>query len=284
MTGLPEQRFACPGRQKELMARRPREADDDVSLFPFLSIIACVIGVLTMMISTLTLAQMDTPDVALIEAHEEATKEVSEAEAEVARLKAILNEKLGPDAAEIRQELAGREKELAKLAEELKRIEKELEESKKVKVVIPQLDPTQRESVASMQEQLSSLTEELAILEKDLADRKEASQSKTTILPGGSGINFKPRFVECAADSLVLHTVDPPKRIRAANMVNDKDFLDLLEKVANSTNDSVVFLVRSDALSTFRAAKKICTDREIRNGKLPVVGDGRIDLSQFADK
>ena len=37
------------------MARRPRTDDDDVSLFPFLSIIACVIGVLTMMIATLAL-------------------------------------------------------------------------------------------------------------------------------------------------------------------------------------------------------------------------------------
>lgn len=266
------------------MARRPREPDDDVSLFPFLSIIACVIGVLTMMISTLSLAQMDTPDVALIEAHEEVAKEVSEAAAEVARLKAILDEKLGPDAATVRNELTGREKELAQLAAELSRIEKELAESKKVKVVIPQLDPAQRESVASMQGQLTSLTEELAILEKDFSDRKDASESKTTILPGGTGINFTPRFVECAADSIVMHTVNPPKRIRAASMVNDKDYLAMLERVANSTNDSVVFLVRSDALSTYRAARQLCVDREIRNGKLPVVGAGRIDLSQFADK
>ena len=266
------------------MARRPREPDDDVSLFPFLSIIACVIGVLTMMISTLALAQMDTPDVALIEAHEEATEELTAAANEVDRLKAILGEKLGPDAAKVRENLSGREKELAQLAKDLEKIQKELDESKKVKVVIPKLDPAQRETVSSMQDQMTALTEELAILEKDQSERKEASESRTTILPGGSGISFKPHFVECAADSIVMHTVNPPKRIRAANMVNDKDFLSLLEKVANGTNDSVVFLVRSDALPTFNAARKICRDRDIRNGKLPVVGAGRIDLSQFADK
>lgn len=266
------------------MARRPRDNDDDVSLFPFLSIIACVIGVLTMMISTLALAQMDTPDIALIEAHEKATNDVAAAEEEVAALRTLLDEKIGPGAANVRKEVTASQQELAKLAKELAEIQKQLKEQEEVKVVIPTLDPAERESVASMQTQFEALQEELAILEKDLSEREEASQTKTSILPGGTGLNFKPRFVECAADSIVMHTMNPPKRIRSGNMVTDKDFIALMERVANSTNDSIVFLVRSDALGTYRAARKLCTDREIRNGKLPVVGAGRIDLSHFADK
>ena len=78
-----------------------------------------------------------------------------------------------------------------------------------------------------------------------------------------------------------MHTIQPPKRIRAAEMVKDQDFLNLLTKVANNQNSSVVFLIRSDALGVYRAAKKICDDRNIRNGKLPVVGNGKIDLSAF---
>jgi hypothetical protein len=266
------------------MARRPRDNDDDVSLFPFLSIIACVIGVLTMMISTLALAQMDTKDVAVIEAHENVSREVKNAETQVAGLQSILDEKLGPDAARIRAEKAASDKELAELVAEFEKIKKELEEQKKVKVVIPKLDPAQRETVASMQTQLADLTEQLAVLKKDLADRKEASESKVSILPGGSGVNFNPHFVECSADSIVLHSMNPPKRIRAASMVTDKDFLALLGRVANGPNDSMVFLLRSDALGTYYAARKICNDRNIRNGKLPVVGAGRIDLSGFAKK
>ena len=264
------------------MARRPRGEDDDVSLFPFLSIIACVIGVLTMMISTLALAQMDNEDVALIEAYEKSESELSAAEAEVARLKKLLDDRIGPNAASVREDVSASEKELAELAAELEKIRKQLEEQQKVKVVIPQLDPAQRESVTSMQTQLSDLTEELAILEKDLSDRKEASESQVTVLPGGTGVNFTPHFVECAADSIVLHTMNPPKRIRTASVVADADFVALLEQVANKANDSVVFLVRSDALGTYRTVRKICTDRDIRNGKLPVVGAGRIDLSHFA--
>ena len=45
------------------MVRRPQVEDDDVSLFPFLSIIAAVIGVLTLMIAAVTLGQMNQADV-----------------------------------------------------------------------------------------------------------------------------------------------------------------------------------------------------------------------------
>lgn len=265
------------------MARRPRDNDDDVSLFPFLSIIACVIGVLTMMISTLALAQMDTKDVALIDEYESTASRLQEAEAEVARLQKIIDDRIGPDAATLREDLRRSERELAELLKELEEVQKQLEEQKKVKIVIPQLDPAQRESVASMAEELKTLEEELAQLEKELAERQEASQSRTSILPSGSGVSFTPHFVECAEGSIVMHHVDPPKRIRAANMVNDTDFIALLEKVANGANDSVVFLIRSDGLATYYAARQLCTERGIRNGKLPVIGSGRIDLSHFAD-
>lgn len=263
------------------MPRRPSDSDDDISLFPFLSIIACVIGVLTMMISTLALAQMDTPDVALIEAHEVVSKELSDAQKEVAELQSLIEEKLGPDAAQVQKSLATGEKELADLLKQLKEVKKQLEESKKVKVVIPTLDPSQRESVASMQSELTELEEELAQLEKELSEREEAGQTKTSILPSGTGVKFKPHFVECANGAVVLHTMNPPKTIRAANMVNDKDFIALLERVANGVDDTIIFLIRSEGLNTYYAARQICRDREIRNGKLPVIGNGRIDLSAF---
>ena len=265
------------------MARRPPAADDDISLFPFLSIIACVIGVLTMMISTLALAQMDNKDVAKIEAYEKAQNELNKADEEIARIKQLLAEKLGPDAATVRENVVEDEQQLKELAKQLEDVQKRLAEQEKVKIVIPTLDPSQRETASSMQAELTSLKEELAQMEKDLSEREAANESKVSVLPPGSGQDFTPRFVECADGAILLHTVDPPKLIRAANMVTDKDFLTLLGQVANSPSQSIVFLVRSDGLNTYRAAKQICTEREIRNGKIPVVGKGRIDLSAFAE-
>ena len=77
------------------MARRPREDDNEISLFPFLSIIASVIGVLTMLIATLTLSQTRASGVAddlkKAESHEKTVKDLTDTEARIAALKAKIS-------------------------------------------------------------------------------------------------------------------------------------------------------------------------------------------------
>ena len=75
-------------------------------------------------------------------------------------------------------------------------------------------------------------------LEKELKDRKDRSEANVTVLPQGSGLNFKPHFVECASGAFVMHTQTPPKRIRAANAAKAQEFIALMELVANGKNDS----------------------------------------------
>lgn len=265
------------------MGRRPRDNDDDISLFPFLSIIASVIGVLTMMIATLALAQTDTPDVAMIEEYEQTQKELTEAEEQIEQLKIEISQ-TNSAALKLREQKQALDitvEELQTLLAELEAVEKALAEQKEVEIVIPEVDESARETAADMAEQAASLQEELAQLEKELNTRTSNKEANVTVLPQGSGLDFNPHFVECAADSIVMHNVRPPKRIRTNDLSTDETFLELLNLVANGTNDSIVFLVRSDGLSTFKRCKKICDDREIRNGKLPVVGQGRIDLGAF---
>lgn len=267
------------------MARRPRPADDDISLFPFLSIIASVIGVLTMMIATLALAQTDTPDVAQIEQYESTQKELESADQEVAELKREIevSDSTGLQIREEKRLLDMTLAELEDLLKEQEEIDKALAEQEKIKVVIPMVNPKDRETAGQMKTELQSLQEELAQLEKEATERAAASESNVTVLPQGSGLQFVPHFVECADGAIVMHHMQPAKRIRAGEMASDKDFIALLEKTLNGKDDTIVFLVRSDGLAVYRAAKKMCTDRNIRNGKLPIVGKGRIDLSAFAD-
>lgn len=263
------------------MPRRPPRDDDDVSLFPFLSIIACVIGVLTMLISTLALAQLDDDQVDLIENWEQTQQALEETDGRIETLTEIINQQLGPDGAEVREELAARQKQLQQLTEQQEELQEQINEQKAIEVVIPVIDESMRETVASMQAELERLQQQIAQLERDLQDRKDASQSTISVLPSGSGLSLTPHFVECAEGALILHDQDPPKLLRAANMVTDDDFIQLLTTVANGSDDSIIFLIRPDGLAVWRAAKKICDDRSIRNGKLPVAGDGRIDLSHF---
>ncbi len=261
------------------MPRRPRTNDDEISLFPFLSIIACVIGVLTMMIATLALAQTDTPDIAQIESYEQDQKSLVQTQTRIEQIKLEISDSL--KLREKQQQNTQNKTEITKMLAELDAIEKELAEQKKVQIIIPKVDPKARETANEMQTQYTLIEEAIAQLEQDLKDRKEKSEANVTVLPQGSGLNFKPHFVECAADSFVMHTQTPTKRIRTANAAKAKEFINLMELAANGKNDSIVFLVRNDGLGTFRTLKGLCDKRNIRNGKLPVVGQGRIDLSAF---
>ena len=266
------------------MPRRPPDNDNDVSLFPFLSIIACLIGVLTVMISTLTLAQMDTKDIAVIEAWERTQKELSQSDVEIEQLTASIAKQLGPDGPGIRKGLVERQALLDKLLKQQKELQETIAKQKPQEVIIPTIDESLRETAASMQAELEEENKKIAQLKIDRKERKVASEAKVVVLPSGSGVRLTPHFVECAKGSIVMHTIDPPKLLRAADMVTDKDFIALLQTVANGTDDSVIFLIRSDGLATYRAAKKLCTDQDIRNGKLPAAGAGTIDLSRFAKK
>ncbi len=263
------------------MPRKTAATEEDVSLFPFMDIITTVIGVLTLMIAAVSLEQLDTADVALIDAYEQTEEEIKNEEKRQAELRKVIDEKIGPAAALTRQEIDLTEKEILELKKQIESTEAELEKLKEVKIVVSALPAAMREKTSDMQAEAKSLQEQLAQLEKDLSDRKDAPPANVSVLPSGSGLSFTPHFVECQDGALVLHDLSPPKTIRAANLVTDKDFLALVELAVNNPSNTIVFLIRSEGLNTFYAARKFCNDREVPNGKLPVVGKGKIDLSYF---
>lgn len=269
------------------MARRPRTNDDEISLFPFLSIVACVIGVLTMMIATLALAQTDSPDIAQIEEYESVQKKQQQADDEIQQLqqKISVSNSAALHLKETQQERKLTQEQIEALLKETEELEKQLAEQKKLEIVIPQVNPKDRETIGDMQTELASVQEELAQLEAQLKKREDVpTEGNVTVLPQGSGLSFTPHFVECAEGALVMHNLPEPKRIRTAEAAGDKDFKELMTKVLNGRDDTIVFLVRSDGLSTYRTLKQLCDSNSLRNGKIPVVGKGRIDLSVFTQK
>lgn len=270
------------------MARRPPPEEDDVSLFPFLSIVASIIGVLTLMIASVTLGQMNQGNakevVANAQEMQRIRKELTASEGAVRELSL----KLGADEARLLRESGQRRDELVKSRAELETLLRELaatrqkdEEQRKVRIVIPEIPEGERETIAEMQAQLGSIRERLAVLTKDLGVRKATVEADVSVLPSGSGLNIRPSFIECQKEAIVLHTEAEPLLIRTADVVANPMFVALLEKVANGRNDAVIFLVRSDGLATYRTVRGICDSHEVRSGKLPVVGHGRLDLSHF---
>ncbi|NIL98834.1 MAG: hypothetical protein GTO53_12905 [Planctomycetales bacterium] len=271
------------------MARRAPAEDDDVSLFPFLSIIAAVIGVLTLMVAAVTLGQMNQEDVKEVVANaielEQLNEKLAEAEKEVETLMLTL----GAEEAERLKNSKARQEELVKTRAELEALLKRLEEAqrktdelKEVEIIIPEVPEGQRESIDDIQAQLAEVKERLAMLRRDLSDRKKPpEEAEVSILPGGTGISFEPNFVECTANAIVLHTEDPPRTIRLAEIAANPQFRQLLQKVANDDRQTIVFVLRSDSLGTYSMVKTICERAQVRYGKLPAVGNGRLDFSHF---
>ena len=137
------------------MVRRIQIEEDDVSLFPFLSIIAAVIGVLTLMIAAVTLGQMNQNDVkdamANAIAMDRLQKELATLDDTVEDLSLQLEKNKSEMLAEARQrqnELVKTRAELEALLAELAVAKQRVQELKKIKIVIPEIPEDSRETLA----------------------------------------------------------------------------------------------------------------------------------------
>lgn len=255
-------------------------AENSVSLFPFLSILACVIGVLTLMIATLVLEQLDRPDVELLEKMERAVENrrtVTAAHFKIQELRRMIAE-----AEELRRQLQAAREQLAKL-------EKEKLESADSKSAIIRL----LAEIDALKKRIELLTPELAKLEAaireltaELAKRKEPPKpAEVRIRPSGSGSRLvQPIFVEVTASGVVVHGQGEPepKRFVAGELRTNLEFIGLLDYVAENPDKSrLIFLVRPDAAAVHRTARAVAVSRNAPHGDLPVIGQGVLDLSLF---
>ena len=265
------------------MARRKRSDGEGISLFPFLSILACVIGVLTLMIAGLALSQMESdPNVAKLEELEKAKNDDRQEEEEAKILQAQVDraESSADDSAGKLAEAQRKLQELMKLVDE--EIKKN-QAGNQPAPLIPEVDEdAHQKRMADLAKEMQELEDEIKRLQEELKLRDQPpEEAVVSIRPGGSGVDLKPTFVECTRVGLVLHTGDKPTRVRRADVASDKTWLELLDKIAKSNKGTVVFLIRDDAMGTYYAARNVALEKGARNGKLPVIGHGNLDLSVF---
>ena len=270
-----------------MMARRRKSSAMQVSLFPFLSILACVIGTLTLMITALALGQMDEDEIRRIEAYYEQQVQRVARQEELTEQIAADREAL----ARVEAGLAGAEamgERVAKLTAQLRSIEARRKEAlaDQTEAVRLQASAEQmKRRIDDLTRDLDRVRKEIAELQSELAKRKRPPpEAVVTIQPGGSGQGLDPSFVECRRREAVIHSGKTPKRIPGGDLKTDPALGALLGSVAGSRNGVVVFLVRSDGLDTYRQARDLARYARARNGKLPVIGQGRIDLSVFGDR
>ncbi|QDT65492.1 hypothetical protein [Calycomorphotria hydatis] len=269
------------------MARKKKSAGASVSLFPFLSILACVIGVLTLMITSLALSQIDEAQDP--EAVERASKmqELREAQdvsaeklAEIQQLLSAaqaLEDKLKAAMAELK-ELQDKNEASSQAEDAATKMADLLAELNRLRFRIPELAT----DIPPLDQELKELQERLKKLK---APPKEAD---VVIKPGGSGFNLDPTFVEVTTTGLVIHEDNGKQtRIRSGDIRKTSgDFVKLLTRKAGDARGIVVFLIREDAVDLYNSTENFARNYYTPNGycntgKLPVQGQGRIDLSRF---
>lgn len=264
------------------MARRRKEEGEAVSLFPFLSILACVIGALTLMVMAVSVGSIDeseSPEA------EERMMDAAEIEldmeldlAELERLRQLMEE--------AKERLAL----LEAAKEELARLEKEREDATQdAGEFVDELAQIKRlrERIVDLKADIPNLDEQIAELEKQVEEAGKPKEAEVVVRPGGSGLDMEPTFVEVTANGVVVHDGKEPKIVRTGDL-NRKDgrFHELLETVAATPKGIVIFLLREDGIGTYGRATYVARthygdDGYAKYGKLPIVGQGRIDLSQF---
>jgi hypothetical protein len=281
------------------MARSKPSVDDSVSLFPFLSILACIIGILVLMITAITLGQIGQDKASAADAADEAKLAQAEAEAkarveaykqlrnalqtdeqQARRLQALLL-----DAATVRENLAAARAELQALEAKQTDAQKKLQLAKLDQAKKLADAARLKAEIDALTKRLPSLLEQIKRLKAELAKRKAPpEEAQVRVLPSGSGTNLNATFVECAAASLVLHDTPKGLRVPIAQAGASKEFAALLNQVKTQKGGTVVFLVRPDGVGTYNSARSIARSRGVLNGKLAIAGQGKLDLSLFKGK
>ncbi len=256
------------------MARARVSAVPSVSLFPFLSILACLSGALVVMICVLTIMQVTNSGTTAAKTNPLAL-EMKELQKQLSEYRALTDNMTTVEEVEKRLVLLREISEGSETTDQMRaRIQKEVENLQTV--------------IANLLSDKPRLQKEVARLKEDLAERRikpEDLKPPLRVQGGGTGfaVGRKLFVVEANSDSVVVHRSPEDRfRITAATIGADKDYNAFLGEVAQNKNHLVLFLVRTDGWNSYvRGAGWAEQQFKLTTSKMPIPGQGKVDLSEF---
>lgn len=266
------------------MAKRRPGGENEVSLFPFLSILACLIGALVLMIVVLVMAQTDkaegrTPEeIRMAQDVLKMQKELKER----TELDALLKEKLAvlEKAAEEQKDL---EQRLANLRRLLSQSKESIEQTRILNQnLLKQLDDLLLE-IEGLKEQQAELSKEIAALKAEIEKRKIPPDRKpppVIVQPSGQQMSkdTKVFFVEAGGGALkILGAWGEDYRLSAVpkTIIADHNYNYFLSQVARNKDNIILFLVRDDGVGAFTYGAGWAEEKYgVKVSKMPVPGRG----------
>lgn len=253
------------------MARPRRRSRLSLSLFPFLSILACLMGTLILLITASATSQVASGGIDL-ERYEQLEQEIEANRRRLAELSG-LSEELSGLATRL-DEARDRERELTAQREELDEM---------MSSAGPQREALRADEarVASLERELEPLRAENARLREELGKREaKRGEGKIRIRPSGSGLGLEPHFVECRPEGIVLYEDFGRERreIPAHLVQSSPEFSRFLRNALFRSNASVIFLIREGGVETYDEARPLARRHRVRFGEIPLVGSGELDF------
>lgn len=261
------------------MARRRTSGKKEVSLFPFLDILGCLIGSLILIITTVVLEQMDTrpiaeaariDDVKLQADREQARRRTLEQRlADIDRTSNTSDARLAT--ARARADAAAR-----KNAEARAR----LAAAERIKVEKTTAPPPP--DLAPLEAKRKELEAEASKLRAEIAARRKPVEQAIVVLPPNQGGGGPKRgiFVEAAKGKVIVHDPKKPWEATADKLAGDPRFKELLKSVAADKDAVITILVRPDGIGTWSAVNTAASAAGARVGRVPLPGSGRLDLTE----
>ncbi len=261
-------------------------------MFPFLSILACLIGALVMIIVVLVISQTEKAEGRSVEEIQRAQdylnikKEIEKREQEEAQVK----EKLAV-LEKIQQELEERRQRFAKLRRLLDSSKEVQEQNKEISQQLQkELDDLMVE-IEGLKKQQNASKEEIKALLAKIEERKipeDKEPPPVQVQPSGSGMggDTKVYFVEASGGSLKLLKPWDEEDYRLSSrpevVVADHAYNHFLLELQKDKNALILFLIRDDGYGSYNnGAGRAESDYGIRTGKLPIPGRGQLQLELF---
>lgn len=240
-----------------------------VSLFPFMSVLACTIGALMLLLVAMSLASVATSD-ASIRAYAE-TKELAEADRALIERDRKLIEDAEALWSEVDDALVGRG----------------LEPGLSLSSIERAIDREERRSI--LEARLAEIEEEerrLRDQDESIATTIEVLESRRETLPilidsTGLSRRHQPFFIECDAGGVTAYRARDDFRYFVAkeDLSTGGDFGRYLMRARAEPGALLVLLVRPDGIDTARRAGGIARGAGLRVARLPLPGQGELDWS-----
>ena len=210
---------------------KKKKADLEISLFPFLSILACVIGILTLMITAIVIAQIDPEAVnekieTALEDDEEFQKKIEQRKRELENLRKEIEaiqkdpfKKVDPKKKDqLKQQIAA-------VTEQIKKAKTEEKQGKAI-----------QGEVVKMKADLAKMMKNLEQAEEEWELMKEPEKFATMVVKqsgSGAGGDLEPTFIECNEKGIRVYEEDGKHfEVPVAQINRNPKLKALIQKVA----------------------------------------------------